>query len=435
MLDMTPENKRKLTKWLIGIGAACILIFLGVQNISAVAKALSWCLGIVMPLIIGCAIALIVNVPMGFLEKQLWKKSNNELLVKARRPIAMLLAILFMVGIMIGVVAVVLPTLIDTVKIVIRSMIDMVNEFNAMSESEIAELPFGEMLLDVDWNSLLESAKSWLKSKVSIITDTVFGTITSFFGGIMDIFVSIVFAVYILMSKKRLTAQLKRIVRAWLPIKIGDWCCHAAKILIVNFKNFISAQFFEAIILGVMCFVSMLIFGFPYAAMVSVLVGITALIPVVGALIGGGVGAFLMLTVDPMKAVWFVVFFLVLQQIEGNLIYPKVMGSRVNLPGMWILAAVTVGGGIGGPVGMFVGVPLASTAYVLFKEATEKREVAVNADTPSKEQGIDKAMTDEDSVSLDEHDGVKPLENKEAVPKKVSNSTNQKKQNKKKKHR
>jgi predicted PurR-regulated permease PerM len=285
----------------------------------------------------------------------------------------MLLAILFMVGIMIGVVAVVLPTLIDTVKIVIRSAIDMVNEFNAMSESEIAELPFGEMLLDVDWNSLLESAKSWLTSKVSLITNTVFGTITSLFGGIMDIFVSIVFAVYILMSKKRLTAQLKRIVRAWLPRKIGDWCCHAAKILIVNFKNFISAQFFEAIILGVMCFVSMLIFGFPYAAMVSVLVGITALIPVVGALIGGGVGAFLMLTVDPMKAVWFVVFFLVLQQIEGNLIYPKVVGKSVGLPGIWVLVAVTIGGTVGGVIGILLSVPLCSVIYNLLSHLVKVR--------------------------------------------------------------
>ncbi len=374
-MNMTPERKKKLTKWLIGIATACILIFLGVQNIGRVANAFSWCMGIIMPLVIGCAIALIINVPMGFLEKQLWKKSANRLGCKARRPVAFLLALLFVIGIFVGVVAIVLPTLIDTVTVIVKSAIDLVNRFNSMSESEIAALPFGEMLMDVDWNNLLESAKSWLVERASVITGTVFGTITAFFGGIMDLFVSIVFAVYILFSKEKLKNQTKRVVRAWFPDKFGKWSCHAVSVLNVNLKNFISAQFFEAIILGFLCFIGMLIFRFPYAAMVSVLVGVTALVPIVGGFIGCGIGAFMMLTVDPMKAVWFLVFFIVLQQLEGNIIYPRVMGSRVNLPGMWILAAVTVGGGLGGPIGMLLSVPIASTTYTLFKEATKKREL------------------------------------------------------------
>lgn len=373
-MDINPEKKRKLTKWVILTVAACILIFLGVQNIGAVGRAVSWCFGIVMPLVIGCAIALIVNVPMGFLERHLWAKSEKRLLTRLRRPISFILSFLFVIGILVGVVAIVLPQLVDTVTVIVKSAIEIVNDFNAMSDEEIAALPFGEFLLDVDWNKLLESTKSWLANRASLITNSVFGTVTSLVGGVIDLFVSVVFSIYVLSSKERLKSGAQRIARVWFPKKQGEWCIRAASILSTNMKNFIVAQFIEAIIIGLMCFVGMLIFGFPYAAMISVLVGVTALIPIVGSFIGGGVGAFMMLTVDPMKAVWFLVFFIILQQFEGNVIYPKTVGSRVKLPGMWILAAVTVGGGIGGTVGMLLGVPIASTLYTLFNEATEKRE-------------------------------------------------------------
>ncbi len=374
-MNITPERKKKLTRWLIGVTAVCILIFLGVQNIGAVAGAFARCIGILMPLIVGCAIALIVNVPMDFLEKKLWRKNENELLSAARRPVAFILSFAFIIGIFVGVISIVLPTLIETVSVIVRSVIEQVNRLNGMTDAEIAALPFGELILKVDWNNLVDSAKAWLTERAGVITNTVFGTVTSLVGGLMDLFVSVVFSIYILFGKERIKRQTQRIVNAWLPKRAGEWSYHAASVLNVNFKNFISAQFLEAIILGVLCFIGMLIFGFPYAAMVSILVGVTALVPIVGGFVGCGIGAFMMLTVDPVEALWFVVFFIVLQQIEGNLIYPKVMGSRVNLPSMWILAAVSVGGGIGGAVGMLLAVPIASTVYVLFKEATEKREL------------------------------------------------------------
>ena len=373
-----------MTKWLIGVAAACILIFLGVQNIGAVAGAFSWCIGILMPLIIGCAIALVVNVPMDFLEKKLWKNSKNEFLSAARRPIAFLISFAFIIGIFVGVIAIVLPTLIETVTVIVKSVIEQVNRINSMSDAEIAALPLGKFILKIDWNNLVESAKTWLTERAGLITNTVFGTITSLFSGIMDLFVSIVFSIYILFGKEKIMKQTQRLVNVWLPKKTGEWSYRAASLLNVNFKNFISAQFFEAIILGALCFIGMLIFAFPYAAMVSILVGVTALVPIVGGFVGCGIGAFMMLTVDPLEALWFVVFFIVLQQIEGNLIYPKVMGSRVNLPCMWILAAVSIGGGIGGAVGMLLAVPITSTLYVLFNEATEKRELKQKAEQEEK---------------------------------------------------
>lgn len=298
--------------------------------------------------------------------------------MQARRPFAFLLSLVLIIGILVGVVAIVIPVLADTITVIVQSAIDLVNKLNSISEAELAEMPFGQVLMDVDWKKLLVSLKSWLTNQADSIVNAVFGTVTSLVGGVFDLFVSVVFAIYILFSKDKLKQQAQRIVRVWLPKNVSEWSCHAVSVANVNFRNFVSGQFLEAVILGVLCFIGMLIFRFPYAAMIGTLVGVTALIPVVGGFIGGGIGAFMILTIDPMKAVLFIVYLVVLQQLEGNLIYPRVMGSRVNLPGMWILVAVTIGGGIGGPIGMLLSVPIASTAYTLFKEATSKREMLLS---------------------------------------------------------
>ena len=373
-MDFTPEKRKKLTKWLIGIATACILIFLGVQNMDVVADAVSWVAGLIMPLILGCAFALILNVPMRFFESHLWSKTKKPVLCKLRRPLAFLISLILIIGILVGVIWLVIPELVDAVKVIAQGAIDLVNKLSAMSEAELAELPLGSVLLNIDWDKLLDTLQTWLKNQSGTIVNTAFGTISSLVGGIFDFFISFVFAIYILFSKDKLKAQAKRLTRVWLPKNFGEWSIHAASVANQNFRNFISGQSLEAVILGVLCMIGMWIFGFPYAPMVGALVGVTALIPVVGGFIGAGVGAFMILTVDPIKAVFFLIYIIVLHQIEGNLIYPRVMGSRVNLPGMWILAAVTVGGGIAGPVGMLLSVPIASTIYVLVREATDKRE-------------------------------------------------------------
>ena len=379
-MNIIPENKRKLSRWLIGVATAIILIFLGVQNIDAVASVLSWCAGIAMPLIVGGGISLILNVPMRTLEENLWKNSKNKLLCKIRRPVAFIISLIMIIGIVAGVIMIVLPTLVETIKAVAQSAIELVNRFRAMSEEEILALPFGEMLMDIDWDQLLDSLKGWLTNSARGIVNTVFGTVTSLLGSIIDLFVSVAFAIYLLFSKKVLKRQAKRLVHAWLPEAKSSWLIHAASVANVNLRNFIAGQFLEALVLAAMCFIGMLIFGFPYAAMI-------------GGFIGGGVGAFLILVTDPIKALWFVVYLVVLQQIEGNVVYPRVMGNKVHLSAMWILAAVTIGGGIAGPIGMLIGVPLASTAYVLLKEATERREA---------ERGIIPVSEDEEIKASEE---------------------------------
>ncbi len=373
-MDFTPEKKKKLSKWIIGIAVVCIVIFLGLQNINVVAGAASWVAGLIMPLILGFAFALILNVPMRFFEAHIWSKTKKKGLQKLRGPLSFIISLVLIVGIIVGVVWLVIPELVDAIKVIVQGAIDLVNKFSAMSEAELAELPFGNALMNTDWDKMLDTLQNWLKNQSGTIVNTAVGTIGSLVGGIFDFFISFVFAIYILFSKDKLKAQAKRMVRVWLPKNFGEWSIHAASVTSQNFRNFISGQSLEAVILGVLCMIGMWIFGFPYAPMIGALVGVTALIPVVGGFIGAGVGAFMILTVDPIKAVFFLIFIVVLQQLEGNLIYPRVMGSRVNLPGMWILAAVTVGGGIAGPVGMLLSVPIASTVYVLVREATDKRE-------------------------------------------------------------
>lgn len=377
------ENKKKLSKWIIGIIAVCILIFLGVQNIGSVSEALGWVFRIIMPLVVGWAIAIVLNVPMRFLETHLWRESKRPILCKLRRPVAVILSIIFILGALAGILMLIFPTLIETVTVMVQSAIDMVNKFNAMSEEEILALPFGKLLIDIDWNELVNSLKDWIEERAHTIVNAVFGTVSSFVGNFIDLFVSVAFAIYILAGKERIKRAVTRLVRVWLPDKKADWLIHAAEVTNFNFRSFVSGQTIEAIILGVLCFIGMVLLGFPYAAMISTMVGVTALIPFIGGFIGGGIGAFMILTVEPINAIWFIIYFVILQQFEGNVIYPRVMGNRVNLSPIWVLVAVTIGGGIGGAVGMLLSVPLLSTICLLFEEETQKREKKKMGANPS----------------------------------------------------
>jgi predicted PurR-regulated permease PerM len=239
----------------------------------------------------------------------------------------------------------------------------------------------------VDWDKLLDTAQGWVKQQGGNIINTTVGTITSFVGGLFNFFMALAFSIYILFDKENLKRQLRRLIHAWVPSAPGQWVIHASRVISSNFRNFVSGQTLEALILGVLCMLGMLILRIPYAPMVGTLVGVSALIPVVGAFAGAFIGAFMILTVDPFKALIFLIFLILLQWVEGNLIYPKVMGSHINLPGIWVLAAVTVGGSVAGPVGMLLGVPITAAAYCLLREATEKQEAkgrtAKKASAPS----------------------------------------------------
>lgn len=373
-MDLKPKKNKKTTLKIIGIATACILIYLGVKHIDVLASTFSFCLGLIAPLLIGLALALILNVPMRFFQNHLWPKAENKFLNGIRKPISYIISLVMIAGILFGVVMLVIPKLIDAVTVIVETVIDYINTMSAIDRSQLSSHPLGKLLLNTNWDKFLETAQDWLKNQSGNIVNTAFDTISSLLTGIFDAFISFIFSIYILFSKDKLKSQAGRLVRAWLPEKFADWFIHASRVLSENLRNFISGQSLEAVILGTLCMLGMFLLGLPYAPMVGALVGVTALIPVVGAFIGAIIGGFMILTVDPMKAIIFLVFIIILQQVEGNLIYPKVMGSKVKLPALWILTAVTIGGALSGPVGMLLSVPFASTIYVLIKEATEKRE-------------------------------------------------------------
>ena len=373
-MELSKENRKKLSLWIIGIIVFCSLVFLGVQNIGTVAGAVKWVIKLLSPFVIGCGIALVLDVPLQFFEKHLFTKTKRTFLLKIKRPLSFGISIFLILGIIFGVIMLVIPELVSAIKVIVGIVTDFVNRLLAMSEEEILELPLGEYLLNTDWKNILVSAQSWLKTQGGNLVNTAFTTIGSVVSAVVNFGIGFVFAVYILLSKDKLSRQTVRLVNAWLPERAGKMLRHTAVVARDNFRNFITGQTLEALILGGLCMIGMLVLRIPYAPMVGALVGVTALIPVIGGFIGAGVGAVMILTQDPWKALVFVIFLIVLQQLEGNLVYPRVMGKRVNLPAMWILAAVTLGGSVNGPLGMLLSVPIASTLYVLLREATENRE-------------------------------------------------------------
>lgn len=373
-MKLTSKKKKQLTFWILQIATACILIFLFAKNIGTISNAFSDFLEIISPLLIGFMIALILNVPMRYLESKLWPKTKVKFLKKSRKLFAFLISALLILGIFTLVVCLVIPEIIAATKIIAQEAVKVLEKLQNSENIKIFGFSISSIFEDSDWDKMILNVQSWLKGKSGSIMGTAFATVTSLIGGIVNFFISLVFSIYIIFGKDKLKGQLFRIIHAWLPKKLGTNIIHVASVANTNFRNFISGQTLEALILGILCMLGMMILRIPYAPMVGALVGITALIPVVGAFIGAGVGAFMILTVSPVKALVFVIFLVILQQIEGNVIYPKVMGSKVNLPAIWILTAVTVGGSVGGVLGMFLSVPVTSTIYTIIREATFAKE-------------------------------------------------------------
>lgn len=375
MLD-TSEKRRKISKWFLGMFTCCILIYLVFRHIGSIAGVVLQVLGLAKPLLLGAMLALVFNVPMSFFERHLRRKTKLQ---KGARPLAIVLALLLVFGIFVGVTVLVVPELVQAVKLIVQITGGGLEQLAQMeTNTALMETPVGKSFskLDIDWLGLKDQMESWVKSQSGTFVNQAVGAAGSFAGGLVNFFIGVVFAVYILSGKEKLKRQICRLLDVWAPKKFGETLVHVASVCSRTFRLFITGQAMEAIILGTLCMVGMAILRIPYAPMIGALVGVTALIPLVGAFIGTIVGAIMILTVNPFKAFVFVVFLLVLQQIEGNMIYPKVVGSKINLPAIWVLAAVTIGGNLGGPIGMLLGVPAASAAYALLKEATAKREKA-----------------------------------------------------------
>ena len=288
----------------------------------------------------------------------------------------MLLSIAFIVGVLMLVLRLVLPELSKTLTLLMQEIPEFIKKAIAWAEANTKNLPmFAEQIskFQIDWEKTGKEFLSTLgNSAVGIVNFTV-TTLSVTFSALVDFIVAFIFSIYVLLNKEKLAEQFHKLLVAYLPEKPRVMCLHVAQTAYGIFSKFITGQCTEAVILGSLCAIGMVLFRFPYAAMVGALVGVTALIPVVGAFLGAGVGAFMIFMQDPWQALLFVVYLMVLQQLEGNIIYPRVVGQSVGLPAMWVMAAVAVGGGIGGIGGMLLAVPVASIVYTLLRENVNKR--------------------------------------------------------------
>jgi len=357
-------------KWLIIIVIA-IIGYWSINNLSTVGSFLKNILNIVFPFLLGGCLAFILNIPMAFFERKILntnkKKSRNK---KVVRIFSIIFAIIVILLVLTLIVTLILPELIDIVNVLIDNIPYYVQELTNFTEKYEKELPdINTLVQNIDIATLktqiIEKVPTLLTSSISIVSKII--------SGITTFFIAIIFAIYILIDKDKLQEQANKVIYAYFNKKRADKIVNIGKTINNTFKNFFTVQCLEATILGTLCMLGMFALRIPYAVPIGVLIGVTALIPIVGAFIGIIIGAILILSVSPIKVITFVIFVLILQQVEGNLIYPRVVGSSVGLPGMWVLVAVSVGGSIGGIVGMLIGVPVASIIYTLLKSDVNKK--------------------------------------------------------------
>lgn len=332
-------------------------------------------LGIIMPLILGGVLAYALNILVVRLENHFFPNTKMKWLQNSRRGIVILITLIIVILVMTGVFRLVLPQFISALTDFFKSIPAFVTDISNFAEKINSHSEISDQLdtINVNWSSVQAKVMKFLTSGASGLFGSTFKIVTGVAKGLFNFILAFTFAIYILATKEKLTAQVKKAGRAFIKEKHRQKIQYVFDITNKMFSSFIVGQVTEAIILGTLCALGMLLFKFPYALPVGAFVGITSLVPIFGAWAGGAVG-FLLIAVDsPLQAVLFVIFIIVLQQLESNLIYPRVVGTSIGLPGIWVLAAITVGGGLGGIVGMLLGVPVAATIYQLFKNEANRR--------------------------------------------------------------
>ncbi len=349
--------------------ALCIFgLYLAITYWGTLAGFIGVLLGAASPLLIGGIIAYILNLLMSFYEKHLFTKVKNSKILKLKRPVCLVLAFITLAAVVAIVVGLVLPQFVDCIMLLVNQIPDAMNwVVKQLGKLEYVPEEIINMIASVDWRSKIGQIIETVTSGIGDVMGVVIATVSGVVGGIVTAFISVIFAVYLLVDKEKLVNQTDRIAKKYLKQSIYEKLVYVVKVLDDCFKKYIVGQCTEAVILGVLCTLGMWILGLPYAPMIGALIAFTALIPIAGAYIGAAIGAFMIVMVSPLQALIFLVYLVVLQQLEGNLIYPKVVGSSIGLPALWVLAAVTIGGGVAGIIGMLIGVPIAAAIYRILK--------------------------------------------------------------------
>lgn len=368
-------------KTCIRAGVTVVAVYLACTYWKTLTNAVGIAVGAASPLIVGAVIAYVANILMSFYERHFFPRSKKAALVKLRRPACMGLAFLTAVAAIVWMLTTVLPELAKCVELLISSLPGALNKAYAWLDEKyqvgtlLAEMNLSLPGADFDWKAAITNTVSFVMTGVGGAAKVAVTAVSSVASTVVTMFLAIVFAIYLLAGKENLGGQFVRVSRTYLGEKTTSRILYVLKVLDDSFHSFIVGQCTEALILGALCFIGMMIFGFSNALTISIMVGFTALIPIAGAYIAAVVGAFMLFVESPLSALLFLIFLVVLQQIEGNLIFPRVVGESIGLPGVWVLAAVTVGGGVMGIPGMLIGVPLASAAYRMLSRDARAREM------------------------------------------------------------
>ena len=379
-MDLGRKNIKKLR----GLILFAAVVILALVKFDVICHGIVFLLSILKPFLMGAVIAFILNLPMKFYERKLFDRPSltagkQKIYGKIKRPVSLILSFFSVVLVITLVVITVIPQLISTVKILTQEIPIFFNNIFSEIEKLLASNPEYQQQLsnikipEIEWKSVITTIVDFLKNGMGSIAVTTFSVASSIASGTVNFFIALIFSFYILLQKEKLGDQFGRAIKAYTKPAVYEWIMKVVRLLNLNFGKFITGQCVEAVILGAMFVVTMSILRFPFAIMIGVMIAFLALIPIVGAFIGCAVGAFLILVDSPAKAIGFLILFLILQQIEGNLIYPHVVGNSVGLPSIWVLAAVTIGGSLMGIVGMLVFIPLLSTVYSLLREDVNRR--------------------------------------------------------------
>ncbi len=364
------------------LGVTVFFTFLAIHYWSSLTRFVGVLFSAASALIIGCVIAYVLNILMSFYEKHYFPKSQSKAVGKSRRVVCMLAAMLTLVVVVALIIGLVLPELAACVRLLIAEiplaierLVEWMEETGLlatiMTDDAVASLTA------INWQEKITELLSVLAAGVGGVAQVAVGAVSATFSVVAQFVIGLIFAIYLLVGKETLGGQVNRLMDYYLKPEWNEKIRYMVGIFDNSFHKFIVGQCIEAVVLGVLCILGMTILRLPYAMMIGTLIGFTALIPVAGAYIGAGVGAFMILTVSPVQALVFLVFVVILQQLEGNLIYPKVVGSSIGLPGVWVLAAVTIGGGIMGIPGMLLGVPTVAAVYQLLRNNLDKKNEGI----------------------------------------------------------
>lgn len=374
-MNLDKETIRKIR----GLIVFAVIVVMIVWNYKVFFELLGYGVNIILPFLIGGGIAFVLNVPMHFIEEKLFgqkKLKENKTAKKFARPVSFLLTLIFVFGIIFLVMFIVIPELTSTIANVgvtiqreIPKLLAYAEELFQNNEEVVQWIES----IEFNWNKIFEGMVGFFTTGAGSVMDSTFAVARTIVNGVTTFAIGFIFACYILLQKERLHVQVKKIGYAFMPKDWVEIIIAISSMAYKTFSHFLTGQCVEAVILGTMFFIAMTIFRMPYALLVGVLIAFTALIPIFGAFIGCVVGAVLIFMVSPMQAVMFVILFFVLQQIEGNLIYPHVVGNSVGLPSIWVLVAVSIGGSLMGILGMLIFIPMVSVVYSLFRGIVNRR--------------------------------------------------------------